>query len=140
MNISAPFIRRPVGTVLLAIGLFIAGGAAYFDLPVANLPNVDLPTLSVRASQPGADPETMAATVAAPLERRIGEISGITELTSSSRLGSTSVSVQFELSPQYRGRRARRAGRHQRRPGRPARQSQPPPDRAQIQPLGDARS
>ncbi|WP_088346603.1 MULTISPECIES: efflux RND transporter permease subunit [Rhodomicrobium] len=98
MNISAPFIRRPVGTVLLAIGLFIAGIVAYEDLPVANLPNVDLPTLSVRASQPGADPETMAATVAAPLERRIGEISGITELTSTSRLGSSNVSVQFELS------------------------------------------
>ncbi len=98
MNISGPFIRRPVGTVLLAIGLFIAGAVAYFDLPVSNLPSVDLPTLSVRASQPGADPETMAATVAAPLERRIGEISGVTELTSSSRLGSANVTVQFDLS------------------------------------------
>ncbi|MGB0086439.1 MAG: efflux RND transporter permease subunit [Rhodomicrobiaceae bacterium] len=98
MNISALFIRRPVGTVLLSAGLFIAGAVAYFDLPVASLPNVDLPTLNVSASQPGADPETMAATVAAPLERRIGEISGVTELTSTSRLGNSSVTVQFDLS------------------------------------------
>ncbi len=98
MNISAPFIRRPVGTVLLSAGLFIAGIVAYFDLPVSSLPSVDLPTLHVSASQPGASPETMAATVAAPLERRIGEISGITELTSSSRLGFSSVTAQFELS------------------------------------------
>lgn len=98
MNISGPFIRRPVATVLLSIGLMIAGLIAYFDLPVANLPNVDLPTLNVSASQPGADPETMAATVAAPLERRIGEISGVRELTSTSRLGRSSVTVQFDLS------------------------------------------
>ncbi len=98
MNISALFIRRPVGTVLLSIGLFITGAVAYFDLPVASLPSVDLPTLHVTATQAGADPETMAATVAAPLERRIGEISGVTELTSTSRLGHSSVSVQFDLS------------------------------------------
>ena len=98
MNISAPFIRRPVGTVLLSLGLFITGLVAYFDLPVASLPNVDMPTLNVSASQPGASPETMAATVAAPLERRIGEISGVRELTSSSRLGFSSVTVQFELN------------------------------------------
>src|SRR5262245_33235992 len=98
MNISGPFIRRPVATVLLSAGLLISGLIAYADLPVANLPSVDLPTLNISASQPGADPETMAATVAAPLERRIGEISGVTELTSNSRLGLTSVTAQFDLS------------------------------------------
>ncbi len=98
MNISAPFIRRPVATVLLSVGLFLSGAVAYFDLPVASLPNVDLPTLAVTAALPGASPETMATTVAAPLERRIGEISGVTELTSSSRLGFTSVTVQFDLA------------------------------------------
>jgi multidrug efflux pump len=98
MNISAPFIGRPVATVLLAAGLFISGVAAYSDLPVASLPNIDLPTLNVSATQPGASPETMAATVAAPLERRISEISGVTELTSSSRLGFSSVTVQFDVN------------------------------------------
>ena len=98
MNISAPFIRRPIATVLLSLALCIAGVVAYFHLPVASLPNVDMPTLRISANQPGADPETMAATVAAPLERRLGEISGVTELTSSSQLGSTSVAVQFDLS------------------------------------------
>jgi multidrug efflux pump len=98
MSFSALFIRRPVGTVLLSAGLFIAGVVAYFDLPVSSLPNIDLPTLNVSATLPGASPETMAATVAAPLERRIGEISGVTDLTSSSRLGFSSVTVQFELS------------------------------------------
>ena len=98
MNISRLFIRRPVGTVLLSAGLFLCGVVAYFDLPVAMLPDFDLPTLHVSATQPGASPETMAATVAAPLERRIGEISGVRELTSTSRLGTSSVTVQFDLS------------------------------------------
>ncbi len=97
MNISGPFIRRPIATVLLSVGLFISGAVAYTGLPVASLPNVDLPTLAVTAGQPGASAETMAATVAAPLERRIGEISGVTELTSSSRLGFTHVTVQFDV-------------------------------------------
>ncbi len=98
MNPSAPFIRRPIGTTLLSIGLFLAGVAAYFALPVASLPNADLPAVRVSASLPGADPETVAATIAAPLERRIGEIAGVTELTSTSQLGSTSIQVQFDLS------------------------------------------
>jgi len=98
MNISAPFIRRPIATALLSLALCIAGVVAYFHLAVASLPNVDLPTLRISANQPGADPETMAATVAAPLERRLGEIAGVTELSSSSQLGSTSVAVQFDLS------------------------------------------
>lgn len=98
MNISGPFIRRPVGTILLSIGVMLAGIVAYILLPVASLPSVDFPTINVQATRPGADPNTMAATVAAPLERRLGEISGVTELTSTSSLGSTSISVQFDLS------------------------------------------
>ena len=98
MAISAPFIARPIGTALLAIGLALVGMVAYFDLPVAPLPKVDFPTIAVSASQPGADPAIMAASVAAPLERRLGEIPGVSELTSSSSLGSTTVIVQFDLS------------------------------------------
>ena len=98
MNFSAPFIRRPIGTALLAVAVCFAGAVAYFNLAVASLPSVDLPTLRISASQPGADPETMAATVAAPLERRLGEISGVTELSSTSQLGSTNIAVQFDLS------------------------------------------
>ncbi len=98
MNISAPFILRPIGTSLLAAGLFLLGATAYFELPVASLPAIDFPTLRIQASRPGADPETMASTIAAPLERRLGEIAGITELTSVSSQGSASISVQFDLS------------------------------------------
>ena len=87
MNFSWPFIRRPIGTTLLAIGLFLVGAVAYRFLPVASLPSVDFPTIRVTASRPGADPNIMAATVAAPLERRLGEIAGVTELTSVSSLG-----------------------------------------------------
>ncbi len=98
MRFSAPFIARPVATILLSIGLLIAGVVAHRFLPVAPLPNVDIPTIVVFASRPGADPETMANSVAAPLERRLGEIAGVTELTSVSAVGSTSVVVQFDLS------------------------------------------
>ncbi|PZW46806.1 multidrug efflux pump [Humitalea rosea] len=98
MAISAPFIARPIGTSLLAIGLALVGMVAYFDLPVAPLPKVDFPTIAVSASQPGADPAIMASSVAAPLERRLGEIPGVSELTSSSSLGSTTVIIQFDLS------------------------------------------
>ena len=98
MNVSYPFIRRPVGTTLLAIGLFLVGLVAYHFLPVASLPTVDYPTISVSANRPGADPVTMAATVAAPLERRLGEIAGVTEITSVSSLGSSRITVQFDLS------------------------------------------
>jgi len=97
-SFSEIFIRRPVGTTLLAIGLLLVGIVAYRFLPVASLPTIEFPTISVTASRPGADPETMAATVAAPLERRLGEIPGVTELTSRSSLGSTRISVQFDLS------------------------------------------
>ncbi len=98
MNVALPFIRRPIGTTLLAIGLFLTGIAAYWQLPVASLPSVDFPTIMVSASRPGANPETMASTVAAPLERRLGEISGVTEMTSTSSLGGTNIVVQFDMS------------------------------------------
>ena len=98
MNFSYPFIMRPVGTTLLAIGLFLIGAVAYQFLPVASVPAVDFPTIRVSASRPGADPETMAATIAAPLERRLGAIAGVTEITSVSSLGSTNITVQFDIN------------------------------------------
>lgn len=98
LNISAPFIRRPVATTLLTIALALAGMVAFGLLPVAPLPQVDFPVVVVRASMPGANPETMAATVATPLERALGRIAGITEMTSSSSLGSSNVTLQFDLS------------------------------------------
>src|SRR2546422_10868612 len=103
MSFSEPFIRRPVGTTLLAVGLLLVGAVAYSFLPVSSMPTVDFPTISVTANRPGADPETMAATVAAPLERRLGEIAGVTELTSRSSLGSTRITGQFDLSRQIDG-------------------------------------
>ncbi|MGE0751744.1 MAG: efflux RND transporter permease subunit [Variibacter sp.] len=106
MNFAYPFIVRPIGTMLLAIGLFLVGVVAYRQLPVSSLPTVEFPTIRVSANRPGADPTTMAASVAAPLERRLGEISGVTEITSVSSLGSTSITVQFDL-----GRSIDRAGR-----------------------------
>ncbi len=98
VNISAPFIGRPVATTLLTLGIALAGAIAFRLLPVSPLPQVDFPTISVAASLPGASPETMAATVATPLERALGRIAGITEMTSSSSLGSTRVTLQFDLS------------------------------------------
>ncbi|MGO4715416.1 efflux RND transporter permease subunit [Bradyrhizobium sp. 2TAF24] len=97
MSLSEPFIRRPVGTTLLAIGLFLVGLVAYQNLPVASVPNVDFPMIRVSASRPGADPSVMAATVAAPLERRLGEIAGIDQITSTSSLGSTNIQLQFAI-------------------------------------------
>ncbi|HET8734865.1 MAG TPA: efflux RND transporter permease subunit, partial [Anaeromyxobacteraceae bacterium] len=97
MNLSEPFIRRPVATSLLAAAILLAGGAAYFELPVAPLPKVDFPTISVFAGLPGASPETMASAVATPLERRFGRIAGISEMTSVSSLGSVNITLQFDL-------------------------------------------
>jgi hydrophobe/amphiphile efflux-1 (HAE1) family protein len=97
MNFSEPFIRRPVGTTLMAIGLFLIGVVAYAFLPVASLPSIEFPVIRVFANRPGADPTTMAASVAAPLERHLGEIAGVNEITSNSSLGSTSITVQFDL-------------------------------------------
>jgi len=98
MNICAPFIRRPVGTSLLAIGLFMAGIVAYNFMPVAAIPRVDFPMISVGASLPGADPATVASSLAAPLERRLAQIAGVTEITSASTLGGCSISIQFDLN------------------------------------------
>jgi len=97
-NFSAPFIRRPVATSLITLAIFLSGAVAFRFLPVAPLPQIDFPTISVGAGLPGASPETMAATVATPLERQFGRISGITQMTSSSGLGSTGVVLQFDLN------------------------------------------
>jgi multidrug efflux pump len=103
LNLSAPFIRRPVATVLLTVGLAMAGIAAFFVLPVSPLPQVDYPTISVSASLSGASPEVMASSVATPLERRLGTISGVNEMTSQSSTGSTRVTLQFDLNRQIDG-------------------------------------
>src|SRR5262249_23827091 len=97
MNVSAPFIKRPVATTLLAVAIVLAGSAAYTQLPVAPLPRVDNPTINANVGLPGASPETMAAAAATPLERRFGRIAGVTEITSSSTLGSSSLTLQFDL-------------------------------------------
>ena len=98
MNISTPFIHRPVATTLLTIAVGLAGAIAYFSLPVSPLPQVEFPTIQVSANLPGASPNTMASAVATPLERQFGRIAGITEMTSSSSLGNTSITMQFDLS------------------------------------------
>src|SRR5215469_7732330 len=97
-GISAPFIRFPIGTSLLMAGILFVGLVAYPLLPVAPLPQVDFPTIQVSASLPGASPETMASSVAQPLERQFAQIPGIAQMTSTSSLGSTAVTIQFELS------------------------------------------
>src|ERR1700681_1756387 len=97
MHISAPFIRRPVATSLLSIAILLAGGVAFYFLPVSALPHVDFPTIYVRANLPGARPETMASSVATPLERQFGRVAGITQMTSSSQLGATGIALQVGL-------------------------------------------
>jgi multidrug efflux pump len=103
MGFSAPFIARPVATILLSLGLLLSGIVAYRFLPISALPSVDIPTIVVIAARPGADPETMANSVAAPLERRLGEISGVTEITSNSSIGNSSVVVQFDIDRDING-------------------------------------
>ncbi len=98
MNLSAPFIHRPVATTLLTVAIAIAGAIAYTVLPVSPLPQVDFPTISVNAGLPGGSAEIMASSVATPLERQFGHIAGVSEMTSSSSLGSTSITIQFDLS------------------------------------------
>src|SRR4051812_8635560 len=105
-SISEPFVRRPVGTTLLAIGLFLVGIVAYAFLPVSAVPNIDFPMIRVFATRPGADPTVMAATVAAPLERRLGQIAGIEQITSTSTLGTANIQLQFAI-----GRNVDRAAR-----------------------------
>ncbi|MDP9147909.1 MAG: efflux RND transporter permease subunit, partial [Acidobacteriota bacterium] len=97
-NFSAPFIRRPVATTLLTIAIALSGIVAFKFLPVAPLPQVDFPTISVGAGLPGASPETMASAVATPLERQFGRIAGVTQMTSSSGLGNTGITLQFDLN------------------------------------------
>lgn len=103
MNLSTPFINRPIATTLLAIGVAFAGLLAFNLLPVASLPQVEFPTISVQAGLPGASPEIMATSVASPLERQLGRIAGITELTSSSTLGATRITIQFDISRDING-------------------------------------
>src|ERR1700744_6639729 len=98
MNLSAPFIHRPVATTLLTVAIAIAGAIAFTVLPVSPLPQVDFPTISVNAGLPGGSAEIMASSVATPLERQFGHIAGVTEMTSSSSLGTTSITIQFDLS------------------------------------------
>src|SRR5580704_9022938 len=97
MSLSEPFIRRPVATTLLTVGIALAGCIAYFKLPVAPLPQVDFPTISVSATMAGASPDVMAATVATPLERHLGQIADVTEMTSSSSTGASRITLQFGL-------------------------------------------
>ncbi len=103
MSLSSPFIRRPVATTLLTIAVALAGAVAFNFLPVSPLPQVDFPTISVGASLPGASPEIMASSVATPLERQFGRIAGVTEMTSSSFLGTTSITLQFDLNRDING-------------------------------------
>src|ERR1700758_4789735 len=97
-NFSAPFVRRPVATSLITLAILLSGIVAFRFLPVAPLPQVDFPTISVGANLPGASPETMASAVATPLERQFGRIAAVTQMTSSSGLGSTGITLQFDLN------------------------------------------
>ncbi|WP_166299364.1 efflux RND transporter permease subunit [Bradyrhizobium sp. 2S1] len=103
MNLSAPFVRRPVGTTLLSLGLVVAGVIAFFKLPVSPLPDVDIPTIMVQATLPGASPADVAATVASPLERHLGQIASVTEMTSTSSLGSARITLQFDIERDING-------------------------------------
>jgi len=103
MNFSALFIHRPIGTTLLALGIGLFGMIAFRFLPVATLPQIEFPTISVSASLPGASPEIMATAVATPLERQLGQIAGVAEMTSSSKLGTTRITIQFDLSRNING-------------------------------------
>ena len=104
MNISTPFIRRPVATILLTFGIAASGAVAFFQLPVSPLPQVDFPTISVQAQLPGASPDVVATTVATPLERHLGQIADVTEMTSSSStVGSVRITLQFGLNRDING-------------------------------------
>jgi multidrug efflux pump len=127
MNISAPFIRRPVATTLLTAGVVLVGAVAFKVLPVSPLPQVDFPTISVSASLPGASPDIIASSIATPLERQFSHIAGVTEMTSSSSLGSTSITLQFDL---------RRRGSDQRRANLSAREPAGQPDLSQSESRG----
>src|SRR6202051_3831609 len=103
MHFSAPFIRRPVATFLMSAGVILPGAVAYALLPVASLPQVEYPVISVGASLPGADPETMASSIATPLERQFSRIAGINQMTSSSSTGGCNITMQFDLNRDVNG-------------------------------------
>ncbi len=103
VNISAPFITRPIATTLLTLAILLAGALAFFQLPVASLPQVDFPTISVQAQLPGADPETVATSLAGPLERHLGQIADVTEMTSQSQVGQARINMQFGLDRDING-------------------------------------
>ncbi len=113
MNLSSPFIHRPVATTLLILAITLSGIVAFTLLPVARLPEVDFPTIAVATALPGASPEIMASSVAAPLERQFGRIAGVTEMTSTSYLGTTAIVLQFDLSRDIDAAARDVAGRHQ---------------------------
>ena len=102
MSVSEPFIRRPVGTSLLAAGILLLGALSYHFLPVAPLPAIDYPTINVSAQEPGVDPATAASSLAAPLERRFAQIAGVSEITSVSSLGGSSITILFDLNREDR--------------------------------------
>ena len=134
MNISEPFIRRPVATTLLVIAIFLSGAVAFRLLPVAPLPQVDFPTISISAGLPGASPEIMASSVATPLERQFGRIAAVSEMTSSSALGVVQRHLAIQFGPEYRRRGARCSGRHQCGPRIPSHQSSQQPDLSEGEP------
>ena len=136
MNLSAPFIKRPRGTSLIAIGIIILGFSAYFLLPIAPLPSVDFPTISVGADVPGIDSQTASSALAAPLERRLGQIPGVIEMTSSSKSGSSDMTIQFDLDRNIDGaardvEAAIRASAHDLPP-----EIKSPPDYRKVNPAG----
>src|SRR6202167_3354276 len=103
MNISAPFIKRPIGTSLLTLALLMSGALAFTRLPVSPLPEVEFPVIQVSASLPGASPDTMASSIATPLERQFGRIAGINQMTSVSQVANTNIVMQFDLSRDING-------------------------------------
>ena len=139
-SISEPFIRHPIATSLLMVGILFVGIIAYPRLPVAPLPQVDFPTIQVSAQLPGASPDTMASAVAQPLETQFAQISGVSQMTSTSTLGSTAITIQFDLDRDIDGGVERRAGGDQRRQRAIAEESAEPADLSQGQSGGFAHS
>lgn len=137
MKFFALFIYRPVATILLSVAITLCGILGFRMLPVAPLPQVDFPVIMVSASLPGASPETMASSVATPLERSLGRIAGVSEMTSSSSLGSTRIILQFDFD-RYQRRSARCAGGDQRRAKSATQRDAQPSDLSQSEPVGCA--
>lgn len=138
MKFFALFIYRPVATILLSVAITLCGILGFRMLPVAPLPQVDFPVIMVSASLPGASPETMASSVATPLERSLGRIAGVSEMTSSSSLGSTRIILQFDFDRDINGAGARCAGGDQRRAKSATQRDAQPSDLSQSEPIGCA--